>query len=532
MHALRRRQHHGVPAELDLICTRGRARQILRDPVGGVPSAWQNRCDSLYWSQTRSRSWLSRAAAACMEGRPLRTPLSAYVSVGLVVLAVDSISAQAPVPVGVEFEPPVIASGSQGFSDVGVDTAGDFVVVWRSFDGSQFGVLGRRFNSAGVAQGGQFQVNTYTTGDQGRPVVDLDADGDFVVVWESEGQDGDLSGLFARRFSSAGASLGGEFRINTATVNLQRNPSVALDGDGDFVVAWEAVLYGIALDLGIFARRFSSTGVTQGSEFRVNTHTPSLQASPSVDRDADGDFVVTWSSGGGQDGHFYGIFGQRFNSAGARVATEFQVNTTFTGLQIYPEIGVDGDGDFVIVWFGPAGGAGVFGQRYASSGARQGVEFLVHSTLPVNDRYPAVAVDDGGGFVVTWTDEGRDGSGYGIFARRFAASGEPRGLEVLVNTTTEGDQVSSSVGARADGDFVVSWTGPGGAYTDVFAQRFATLQTIDVDGDGQYLPLTDGLLLLRFGFGFTGSTLITDAVGAGCTRCNAGSITAYLQSLL
>ena len=44
---------------------------------------------------------------------------------------------------------------------------------------------------------------------------------------------------------------------------------------------------------------------------------------------------------------------------------------------------------------------------------------------------------------------------------------------------------------------------------------------IDVDGDGAYLPLTDGLLLLRFGFGFSGATLTTSAVGPNCTRCDA-----------
>lgn len=54
----------------------------------------------------------------------------------------------------------------------------------------------------------------------------------------------------------------------------------------------------------------------------------------------------------------------------------------------------------------------------------------------------------------------------------------------------------------------------------------------DGDGDGQYLPLTDGLLMVRFGFGFTGATLTSGAVGPGCTRCHAPSIEAYLQALL
>ena len=48
----------------------------------------------------------------------------------------------------------------------------------------------------------------------------------------------------------------------------------------------------------------------------------------------------------------------------------------------------------------------------------------------------------------------------------------------------------------------------------------------------QLEPLTDGLLVLRLLFGFTGATLISGAVGAGCTRCDATSILAYLEPLL
>jgi concanavalin A-like lectin/glucanase superfamily protein len=55
--------------------------------------------------------------------------------------------------------------------------------------------------------------------------------------------------------------------------------------------------------------------------------------------------------------------------------------------------------------------------------------------------------------------------------------------------------------------------------------------SLDVDGNGLKQPLTDGLLLLRYLFGFRGATLITGAVGAGCTRCTAVAIEAYLASL-
>ena len=39
-----------------------------------------------------------------------------------------------------------------------------------------------------------------------------------------------------------------------------------------------------------------------------------------------------------------------------------------------------------------------------------------------------------GGYVTTWTSEGQDGDGNGVYARRFGANGSPSGSEFLVNT--------------------------------------------------------------------------------------------------
>jgi hypothetical protein len=55
---------------------------------------------------------------------------------------------------------------------------------------------------------------------------------------------------------------------------------------------------------------------------------------------------------------------------------------------------------------------------------------------------------------------------------------------------------------------------------------------LDVDGDGETDSLTDGLLLLRWGFGATGNTLIQGAVDVyNCERCTAPEIEAYLDGL-
>src|SRR5205814_1094554 len=133
-------------------------------------------------------------------------------------------------------------TGSQFSPRVGLDAAGDFVVAWESLgqDGSGWGVYAQRYSTAGAPLGPEFRANASTTGGQLTPAVALDAAGDFVVTWQSIGQDGSSYGVYAQRYSAAGTPLGLEFRANTYTTNIQRYPAVAMDAAGDFVVAWQS----------------------------------------------------------------------------------------------------------------------------------------------------------------------------------------------------------------------------------------------------------------------------------------------------
>ncbi len=118
--------------------------------------------------------------------------------------------------------------------------------------------------------GPEFQVNTYTSDDQIFPSIAVDADGDFVIAWESEGQDGDGYGIHAQRYAADGTPQGAEFQVNTYTTSVQRDPSIALDADGDFDIAW--VSDGQDGDgYGVHAQRFAADGTPRGAEFQVNT---------------------------------------------------------------------------------------------------------------------------------------------------------------------------------------------------------------------------------------------------------------------
>jgi len=56
---------------------------------------------------------------------------------------------------------------------------------------------------------------------------------------------------------------------------------------------------------------------------------------------------------------------------------------------------------------------------------------------------------------------------------------------------------------------------------------------LDVDGNGQADALTDGILVLRFLFQFTGDALVSgNVVAPDCTRCTAEEIEPFLQGLM
>jgi hypothetical protein len=217
--------------------------------------------------------------------------------------------AQAGMPLGPEFRVNTYTTLDQGYSAVTADASGNFVVVWRSEgqDGSFDGIFAQRYSTSGSPLGPEFRVNLNTVGFQVEPAVAAEPSGSFVIAWT------DLDCCFdvlAQRYESTGAPLGPQFRVNTSTPTVQSGPAVVADSSGNFVVVWESN-YQDGSYRGVFAQRFAASGVPSGPEFRVNTYTTSLQLYPWVSADPAGNFVVVWSSNL-QDGSGLGVFGQRY----------------------------------------------------------------------------------------------------------------------------------------------------------------------------------------------------------------------------
>ena len=74
------------------------------------------------------------------------------------------------------------------------------------------------------------------------------------------------------------------------------------------------------------------------------------------------------------------------------------------------------------------------------------------------------------------------------------------------------------VGGRTEPDAIHQFAGDGRSY-------------LDVDLDGQTLPLSDGILIIRYLAGFTGQPLVEDAVNPQGGRTEPGEILAYLDGI-
>jgi len=220
---------------------------------------------------------------------------------------------------GGEFQVNTYTTNHQERSSIASLAGGGFVVTWSSNeqDGSRYGVYGQRYDINGNAVGNEFQVNTYTENLQGYSSVAGLIDGGFVVVWDSFEQNGSSESVYGQRYDANWNAIGSEFQVNTYIASNQYNASIEGLIDGGFVITWETDGQDGSSG-GVYGQRYDAGGSALGGEFQVNTFTLNDQINSSITRLLDGGFVVTWESDN-QDGSNTGIYGQRYDANGNTV---------------------------------------------------------------------------------------------------------------------------------------------------------------------------------------------------------------------
>ena len=323
-------------------------------------------------------------------------------------------------------------------------------------------------------------ANQYTQYEQEWGKVAMDAAGTrFAVSWNGPGTG--TQEIFVRFFAIDGTPLSNEFQVNTTLKSgIQDEPMIALDEDGYLVVCWSDRNGYDGFNMGCFGRVFDPTGAPLGPEFQINASmAPVSQWEPMPSALPGGGWVIAFN--GDDDGNAYIRY---FDRDGTPRTGDIEFNSYTNNGQTEAECAVLPSGVVMTTYadFGGnvMGGTGtnLFVRFYDGAGnLLSGLETVANSsTLPFDQLEPRIAADGLDGFVMVWEDAGNDGSGYGIWCRRYDSSGQPKEPEFRVNQITAGNQRLPEVACDHVGNFIVCWEDASSGQTVVKARwydRFA-----------------------------------------------------------
>jgi Ca2+-binding RTX toxin-like protein len=400
-------------------------------------------------------------------------------------------------------------------------------------------------------------------------------DQSYVVVWASQ-PFGEID-IYAQRFNAQGSPLGPISLINTTTDLRQSNPSIAMDDQGNYVIAWSTAISPITPHYHVVAaRRFAADGTPLGPEFYMSeSPTPVTGVTqPQIAMDADGDFVVVW-----QQSLSAGIVAQLFHQDGSRNGNQISVSS-----QIAPsggsygdsyDVAMDGSGNFLVSWITPDDNNGkVMALWFSSAGQRDDAgAFTVNVAPPPASNFPLdsyqnsrVAMNRAGEFVVAWEVQRLDSIPeeniyYGesdVFAQRYDRERRPIGHAFQVNESSligyglpaqpRPPMSRPEVAIDRDGNLVFAWYGgEGDAFGSALVRRFdkwggllteevsplgSSAATVGMAPDGEFFVLTYGGVGLAFSLSAQRYTLRPPTALDVSTGANRNSIiVAYSQQM-
>lgn len=131
----------------------------------------------------------------------------------------------------------------------------------------------------------------------------------------------------------------------------------------------------------------------------------------------------------GEHGDSWGVRARRFRADGEPLGEAFRINETRPGTQLRPAIARTPDGGFLAIWTSVSGqdgsGRGVYARRFDADGAPRSPEIQVDLFVKGNQSQPAVAVDAHGRGLFVWRSARRDGDGFGILGRQVRLDDPP-----------------------------------------------------------------------------------------------------------
>jgi len=317
--------------------------------------------------------------------------------------------------------------------------------------------------------------------DAGRPIeiVRIDGGEDGITrISDTLAQRNDLSAVHVLSHGSDGTLQLGSARLDAATLLARAGElaqwSTALSADADLL------LYGCDVAASATGQQLLlNLAVLTGADVAASNDLTGAAA-------RGGDWVLEFASGSIQAGSalsssaqqaWKGVLLAPTNETLVNQQTANDQTTSAENRGSQQAVALDGAGNYVVVWTSAlqdGSGNGVYARRFNSGGTAITDEILVNQFTAGNQRSARVVSDSAGNFVVTWTSSNQDGTANSVYARRFDGNGLALTPEARVNTTATGSQTDSVIAMNANtGDYAIAWQGNGpGDSAGIFFRRF------------------------------------------------------------
>lgn len=438
-----------------------------------------------------------------------------------------------------EFVVNTTRTGSQDQADVTALADGGFLVVWHDASLANPTIAWQRFDAAGHAMGAEITVPRLWGGSEYTgPAITQLANGKLLLVFNNT-PDPDTN-VQAAVFDFSGT------RLESATLDsapfTQDGIAVATSPDGGLTV-WLNHQTGL-----IYMENFVPGGTNGQATSFVNGNmvghaaSASLSYAPDVASNFTGLLsAVVWTENtdNAEDIH------ARVYVGGIDLTHEFVINSFTDGAQVAPKVAWIDKDRFVVSWTtfdGPlyrdGDGTAIHYAIYNRDGFALGTEQLANSTVSGDQRNSAVTGLHNGGFAIAWEDlsaSGGDAAGSAIRLQVFDGVGDKIGHEILVNTTTAGDQSDITLTTLSDDRILVTWTDTSSGNADIRSQIIdprdglvggtATADTLyGSDALGDEISGYDGADTL---YGLKGNDLLYGGADNDVARGGGGDDTAY-----
>lgn len=381
-------------------------------------------------------------------------------------------------------------TGSKQYEpSISCDLSGDFVITWMDYREGYFDVYVQPYSREGVPLGGNFKVS-----ESGQfPAVTSDGNGNFIIAWFRPGSGYSVdAAIYVQQYDRDGIALGDSIRVDDEFNSrlYAQTPAIAADSAGNFMVAWEDNQGSQA----IYVQLFSSNGIPQGENCKVNQELNFFQDSPAIAATPDGTFLVVWED---NRDSFEDLYAQLYSNDGVTIGKNFQVSELeLWGECREPAVSGAKNNNFMITWQDWRDGeANIYGQCCSGDGEFIGGNFNVNSedTENIEQQRPSISSDSQGNFTVTWEVEDNDQSA--VYLKRYTSNQTALGDAIELSTIfvlTPTDQTYPALSVDdSDGNFAIVWQDNRNGNWDIYAQQYLENRSIcrdnykinDDDGD-------------------------------------------------